>query len=202
MRRTLVTLGMLALASWGAVGCGDTAGITNVQLGFTIAEGLLLLSDTDPTLGTVVFASNPRNCKAFQAGATFNQILLSDFLTFTLQAQDTNTHVTNGQLIGALPLTAGTYNIEMGYTQGPGLFATSIELETDPLCNFSETGANSGTVTVQPFNPDAGASSTASATVVFGLNQFMPAFPLTTCILPSDAGTLDAGSCLVPGTLI
>ncbi len=198
MRRTLVTLGVLALVSTGVVACDDSPGITVAPLGFTIAEGLLLLQDNDPTLGTVVFASNAGNCQAFQAGAAFHQILLSDFLTFNLQSQDA-TCCSNG---GFLPLTAGTYNVETGFNPGAGLFATSTEIETDAECNFTPTGANSGTIVVQPFSTDAGGTSNGSFSVVFGIDEFNGGFGLTTCIIPADAGSLDAGTCLIPGKLL
>jgi hypothetical protein len=197
MRRTLVTLGMVALVATGVVACDDTPGIMVTPLGFTVAEGLLLLSETDPTVGTVVLASNTGNCKAFQAGAFFSQILLSDFLTFSLQAQDATCCSTDA---GFLPLTAGTYTIVTSAVNGAGLYATSTEFETDAQCNYSPTGANSGTVTVQPFNVSAASNATYS--VVFGLDEFNGGFGLSTCVVPADAGQLDAGTCLIPGTLL
>jgi hypothetical protein len=197
MRRTLGMLGMLAVVSAGVVACDDTQGITTIPLGFTIAEGLLLVTASDPTAGTVVFAANAGNCPAFQAGAQFNQILLSDFLTFGLAVQDGSGN--------ALPLTAGTYNISPPpLPAGAGLFSFSTEYETTAECAYSPTGANSGTITVQPFDPSANGGSNGSFSVVFGYDQFNGGFGLSTCVLPTPVPVLGADggpTCLYPGTL-
>ncbi|MGO8971423.1 MAG: hypothetical protein ACLQDQ_17850 [Myxococcaceae bacterium] len=195
MRRTLGTVATLALLSVGVISCG-TQGITNTQLGFEITEGLLLLSAADTTEGTVVLASNSGNCPAFQAGAGFTQILSSDFLTFYLASLSPE--------LGLLPLTAGSYTINMPSANGPqdaGLYATSVEYETDVACDFTATGGNSGTITVQPFPLDAGAASVATYSVVFGNDQFTGSYPLVTCVIPATAPPiLDGGvACLAPG---
>jgi hypothetical protein len=195
MRSALLGLGMLALSSVGVVACSDAPSITTTPLGYTIQEGLMVLSENDPTIGTVIFAANTGNCKLFQAGATPTQILLSDFLTFSLGVQDSNQ--------GSLPLTSGTYNIIIPpLPTAAGLYATSTEYETDAECDYSPTGANSGTITLQPFDPDAGSGSNASFAVVFGYDQFVGGYGLTTCVIPAGTPALDAGTCLLPGTLL
>ena len=195
MRRTLGTLGallVLGLASAGAVACDSSPGIMDTTLGFTINEGLLVLLEGDSTLGKVVLASNTGNCTLFQTGAGPNQIFLSDFLTFDLEAVSVN---------GLLPLTAGTYTI-LGPGQAPttpGLYADSIEIETNAACGPTNTGANSGSLTLQPFSPDAGGVSDVSYSVVFGYNRFSGAYPVLSCIVPATATIPDAGTCLIPG---
>jgi hypothetical protein len=195
MGRTLGTLGALALtlACAGLAACGNGEGVTLTPLGFTIVEGLLVTNENDATAAQVILASNPGNCPFFQTGVGPWQIAESDFLTFTLQAQDA--HTTAGG--GFLPLTAGTYNIVMQFTAGAGLFASSTEYETDGNCNYPATGANSGTLTIDPFNSDAGATSGSSYSVVFGLNEFEGSFALTTCVVPATA-VYDAGTCATP----
>lgn len=191
MRSVLLSLGMLTLVSLGVSACDDTPSVSTVPLGWTIQEGLLVLLDGDPTTGSVIFAANPGNCQLFQQGATPIQIRFSDFLTFNLGAQDANDD--------SLPLTAGTYNIFT--TQLPtaaGLYATSTEYETDAECNYTPTGANSGTITVDPFAPDAGTGSNGNFSVVFGTDQFVGGYGLTTCVVGAHTPVLDAGTCLLP----
>ncbi|MGO9831393.1 MAG: hypothetical protein ACLPJH_14740 [Myxococcaceae bacterium] len=195
MRRTLGMAVTLVLLGVVVVSCGSQT-ITNTPLGFEITEGLLLLSAADPTEGTVVLASNSGNCPAFQAGAGFTQILSSDFLTFALESLSPQ--------LGLLPLSAGTYTINIPSGTGPqdaGLYATSTEYETDEACDFTATGGNSGTIGVQPFPLDAGAGSVATYSVVFGNDLFTGSYPLVTCVIPASAPPiLDGGvACLVPG---
>jgi len=194
MRRTLGTVGALALLTGGVVACSSQS-ISDAQLGFNVVESLLLVSDSDPTVGTVVLGSTRGNCPLFQEGASFVQIGSSAFLTFALEALQPD--------FDAGPLTAGTYTIIIpGPTLPPdaGLYATSTEYETTDVCAYSPTGANSGTLTIQPFTRDAGGDSVATYTVVFGLSRFNGTYPLATCVIPASAPAfLDAGTCLLPG---
>jgi len=134
-------------------------------------------------------ASTQDNCPAFQAGLGFNQVSSSDFLTFALQINSAD---------GYLPLTEGTYTIVMAAPSSAGLYSTSTEYETGPGCSVAITGANSGTVTVQPFSTDGG-TSTVNYQVVFGLSRFSGGYPLIDCVIPADATQADAGTCLPPG---
>lgn len=193
MRRTLGAVGALALLAVGVVACSSPS-VSDAQLGFTVTEGLLLVSAADPTVGTVILSSTAGNCRAFQEGAAFSQIVPSDFLTFALESLAPD--------LSLLPLSAGTYAIEIPSPTGPldaGLYAASTEYETTSCDTLSATGANSGDLTLDPFNTDGGAGSTATFTVIFGYNRFRGAYPLTTCVVPVDGGTIDAGACLPPG---
>jgi hypothetical protein len=191
MRRTLGLLGALGLVSAGVFACDQSTQIQTVPLGFTIGEGLLEVQENDPTTGAVILSSTSGNCSTYQQGFGVKNILGTQALVFTLQVQD--------NAGGYLPLTAGTYNVEMGYNAGAGNFALATEIQTTLICSATQTGANSGTVTVQPFNPDAGATSVVSYTIVFGNSQFVGSFPLNTCIIPATAPEPDAGACNLPG---
>ncbi len=191
MRRTLGAVGMAALLGVGVIACGQSSALTNVPLGFDVAEGLLLVSSTTNTEATVVLASAAGLCPEFQKGVDFVQFGGADFLVFDLTVL--------GPYGGALPLTAGTYTIVIPSlipTNTQGLYAAAYEYETDDACNYSPTGANSGTVTVQPFSSDAGATSQATFTVVFGTAQITQSNSLTTCVLPGVPEP-DAGTCIV-----
>jgi hypothetical protein len=191
MRSVLLSLGMLTLVSVGVSACDDTPGIMTVPLGWSIQEGLLVLLEGDPTTGSVIYAANPGNCQLFQQGASPIQIRFSDFLVFNLGAQ--------GSTDDSLPLTAGTYNIFMTtLPTAAGLYAQSTEFETDAECDYTPTGANSGTITVDPFVPDAGSGSNASFSVVFGTDQFVGGYGLTTCVIGAQTPVLDGGTCLLP----
>jgi hypothetical protein len=194
MRRTLGLLGVLGLASVGVVACNETPGISNVQLGFTIVEGILEVQEGDPTTGAIILSSTGGNCPAYQRGLSVRNILLTDALVTAIQNQ---TILPDGG-VGFLPLTAGTYNIEEGLVDSAGLYAATKEFETTGNCAVTPTGANSGTVTLQPFNPSSGGISTVSYSFVFGLDQFTGAAPLNTCIIPADATGPDAGTCELP----
>lgn len=191
MGRTLGLLGVLSVVSAAVIACNQSPSITNTTLGFNIAESLLVVLEGDPTLGTVILSSTAGNCSSYQAGLNPDNILSSDFLTFSLQVQDS--------VGGYLPLTAGTYNIVMAAQPGAGNYASSTEYETNIGCRTTATGANSGTVTVQPFNPDAGATSVVQYSVVFGYDRFIGAYSLSTCLVPSTAKAPDAGTCIPPG---
>jgi hypothetical protein len=197
MRGTLVAVASLALAGLGVGACSSdaTGPIQITPLGFDIVEALLLVDDSDATVGHVLLESTAGNCHAFQQGVAPSQILENDVLDFTLQAQDANTTATGG----FLPLTAGTYNIVMQFTAGAGLFAAVQEYEANGGCGVSPTGANSGSIDVNPFNPDAGGTSTVSYSAVFGLNEFTGNFALTTCVVPGSP-PYDAGTCIPPGS--
>ena len=194
MRRTLAPLLGLGLVGVVGISCGQSEGIITVPLGFSITEGLLELSEADPTVGTVILAEYNGNCPAFQAGLDFTQIASSDFLTFNLQINGPDGGYEDG---GYLPLTAGTYEIVMSSPATAGMYAASVEYETQNGCaSGSITGANSGTVTVDPFNHSGASDVTWS--VVFGLNRFVGSYALQTCVVPAGVGT-DAGVCLPPG---
>jgi hypothetical protein len=192
MRRMLAVLAVLAVVTAGVIGCSSTPQITDTALGFAIVEGLLILKEDDATLGTALVSSTGGNCSSFQQGLNPANILGTDFLTFNLQVQDP---------VGAyLPLTAGTYTIVMAPQPGAGNFAGSIEYETMGDCALTATGGNSGTVTVQPFAVDAGATSTVTYSVVFAYSRFKGSYPLTTCVVPATATAPDAGVCVLPGS--
>jgi hypothetical protein len=179
------------LVGAGLVACDQTPQVTDVPLGFNITEGLLVLSDADPTLGTVILSSTAGNCPSFQAGMNPQNIALSDMLTFNLQVQNA---------VGSyLPLTAGTYDIVMSVQPGAGNYASCTEFETTHVCVATPTGGNSGTVTLQSFSPDAGGASLVEYVVVFGYSRFSGGYALTTCLVPSTAMAPDAGTCVLPG---
>lgn len=192
MRGTLgLLLGALTLVGVGVVACGATLQVTDVPLGFDINEGLLVLSASDPTLGTVILSDTAGNCPSFQMGLNPQNIAGTQMLTFSLQVQD---------VVGAyLPLTAGNYNIVMSAQPGAGNYASCTEYQTSLTCVSTPTGGNNGTLTLQPFAPDAGGGSVVQYAVVFGYSRFSGAFPLTTCLVPSTATVPDAGVCVLPG---
>ena len=189
--KILATLGALALL--GSASCSPAPTITDATLGFTIVEGLLLLDSSRPTIGTVVLAGTGGTCILLQKGYSFTQIASSDFLTFYLESVGPN--------LGFLPLTAGTYAVQIPSDTGAtsaGMYAAANEWETDGACNEIPTGANSGSVTIEPFSLDAGESSSVNYTVVFGTARFTGAYGLTTCIQPAGTQAVDAGSCTPP----
>jgi hypothetical protein len=188
MRGTL--LGVLTLVSVGVFACGSS-GVTNIPLGFPIVEGLLELQASDPTTGAIILSSTGGNCPAFQRGLSVRNILLTDALVTAIQVQD----ILPDAGVGFLPLTAGTYTIEQGLVDSAGLYAFTVEYETTATCAVTPTGANSGSVTLQPFNPSAGGTSTVSYSFVFGFDEFTGAVPLNTCIIPASATIPDAGTC-------
>jgi hypothetical protein len=188
MRGTL--LGVLTLVSVGVFACGSS-GVTTVPLGFTIVEGLIELQENDPTIGAIILSSTGGNCPAFQRGLSVRNILLTDALVTAIQVQD----ILPDGGVGFLPLTAGTYTIEQGLVHSAGLYAATVEFETNAACAVTPTGANSGSVTLQPFNPTPAGASTVSYDFVFGFDEFTGAFPLKTCIIPASATTPDAGTC-------
>lgn len=195
MRRTLGTMVVALLLGAGVFACSNPS-VQDVPLGFVVTEGLLLLGQTDTTVGTVVLSSTAGNCRAFQAGANFEQIAGSDFLTFQLESLAPD--------LSLLPLGPGDYTILIPSVTGPqdaGLYAASVEYETNLGCDQSiVTGANSGTLTLNPFAVDAGGTSDVTFTAIFGYNRIKGAYSLNTCIIPGDAGSaLDAGTCLLPG---
>jgi hypothetical protein len=192
MRRTLGLLWVLGAVGVGVVACGGSPQFQVVPLGFTIAESLINISATDPRLASVILTSTSGNCPLYQQGLNVTNLLLTDALVFSLQVQDASG--------GYLPVAGGTYNVEMAYVPGAGNYAFVAETETTPDCTSTPTGANSGTVTLQPFNPDAGGTSDVSYSIVFGYDQFNGAFPLTTCLIPATATVPDAGTCSLPGS--
>ncbi len=187
MRRTVALLGVLGLVT---IGCNDAAQIQDVPLGFTIVEGLLNVSAKDPTLGSVILSSTGGNCPSYQRGLNVTNILLTDVLVFNLGVQDAAGNF--------LPLTGGTYNVEMHYVAQAGNYALATEYEMDAVCDVTPTGANSGTITIQPFDIDAGATSTVTYSLVFGYDRFTGASPLITCVIPESASVPDAGTCELP----
>jgi len=193
MRRTLGTVGALALMTAGVVACGSPS-ISDANLGFTIVEGLLLVDPAVPEAAQVILASTSGNCHVLQQGAVVTQIGGTDFLTFELESLDSQ--------LNLLPIDAGSYTITLPSATGPtsaGLYALSVEYETDLACNASQTGAASGTVTVEPFHANPGGTSDVTYSVVFGYSRFKGSYPLSTCVTSIDAGdTLDAGTCLPP----
>ena len=193
MRRTVGTAGALVLLGVGIISCGASTSITDATFGWTAAEGLMLLSASDPTVGTVVLASNMGNCGYLQAGVDVTQIANTDFLTFQLESVGPN--------LGFLPLSAGTYTITIpngtGATQA-GLYGISTEYETGGNCSYTPTGANSGTLLLDPFNHDGG-TSVANWTLIFGSNRFEGSNNLTACIVPANTPPADAGTCKPPG---
>jgi hypothetical protein len=191
MRRTLGLCGVLGLVSAGVFACNSSPQIHDVPLGFNIVEGLLNVSSADPRLGSVILSSTGGNCRSYQQGLNAYNIALTDVLVFNLGVQDATG--------GFLPLTAGTYNVEMAYVPTAGNYAFATEYEMDAVCDVTPTGANSGTITLQPFNTDAGGASTVSYSLVFGYDRFTGAFPLTTCLIPASATVPDAGACYLPG---
>ena len=193
MRRMLGLLVVPALVSLGVVACDESPQITDTPLGFTISEGLLILLDGDPTLGSVILSSSTGNCKSFQMGLNPQNILLSDFLTFNLQVQDPDG--------GYLPIAEGVYTIVEAAQPGSGNYAACVEYETSASCAYSPTGANSGTLTLQPFAPDDGGTSDVTYSVVFGYSRFSGAYNLTTCRVPADVTEPDAGTCAPPGAI-
>jgi len=193
MRGTLGLLAVLALGSLGVFACGST-GVTEVQLGFNIVEGILEIPENDPTTGTIILSNTGGNCPAYQRGLSVRNILLTDALVTAVQVQN----ILPDGGVGFLPLTEGTYTIEQGLIESAGQYAFTVEYETSARCVVTPTGANGGTVTLDPFNPAAGATSTLTYSFIFGLDEFSGAYPLSTCIIPSTAAIPDAGTCELP----
>jgi hypothetical protein len=190
MRRSVGLLGVLGLVGVALVACNSSPQIQNVPLGFTIVEGLLNISEADPSLASVILSSTAGNCPAYQTGLSVTNISQTDSLVFSLNVQDGDG--------GFLPVTGGTYSVVMSYVAGAGLYTAVTEYETSFTCTATPTGFNSGTMTLQPFNPDAGGTSDVSYSIVFVYDQFTGAFPLTTCIIPPTAVVPDAGACYLP----
>ena len=191
MRRTLGLFGVLGLTCAGVFACDASPSISDTQLGFTIVEGVLQVQENDPTTASIVLSSTAGNCPTYQLGASVRNILLTDALVFVLQAAGTSS---DG---GYNPVTAGTYNVEMGFVADAGNIALVTEYETTAICQVTPTGANSGTITVQPYNPGAGGNSTVSYSIVFGYSRFNGASPLSTCVIPASVTPPDAG-CFLP----
>jgi hypothetical protein len=192
MRRTLGLFGVLGLTCAGVFACDSSPSISDAQLGFTIVEGILQVQENDPTAAAIILSSTGGNCPTYQLGASVRNILLTDALVFVLQTAGTSS---DG---GYNPITAGTYNVEMGFVADAGNLALVTEYETTPICQVTPTGANSGTVTVDSYNPAAGGNSTVSYSIVFGYTRFTGASPLSTCVIPASATPPDAGTCFLP----
>ena|SRR5208283_5720271 len=194
MRRTVGTAGALALLMVGIAACGSDQSIIDSQFGWTVSEGLLLVTESDPTVGTVLLASTVGNCDYLSQGIPWTDIASTAFLAFQLESV--------GPTLGFLPLSAGTYTITVPSSTGatqPGLYGIANEYETGGDCTFTPTGANSGTLTLNPFVPDGGVSA-ANWTLIFGVNRFQGANDLTTCTVPATTPPgFDAGTCVPPG---
>lgn len=188
MRRSLGLLGVLGLVGVAMVACSQSPQLQTIPLGFTIVEGLINISETDPSLASVILSSTGGNCPAYQTGLSVTNISQTDSLVFSLQVQ-------NGDG-GFLPVTGGSYAVEMSYVPAAGNYAFVTEYETSIICQSTPTGSNSGTVTLDPFDPGHG--SDVSYTIVFGYDQFVGAFPLATCLIPPTATVPDAGACYLP----
>jgi hypothetical protein len=189
MRRSLGLLGVIGLVGFGVFACDQGPQVQTVPLGFTIVEGLINISQTDPTLASVILSSTAGNCPAYQTGLNVTNISQTDSLVFSLQVQDGDG--------GFLPIVAGDYTVEMNAIPDAGTYAFVTEYETSIICQVTPTGSNSGTVTLNPFDP--GHASDVSYSVVFGYDQFVGQFPLTTCLIPPTATVPDAGVCYLPG---
>jgi hypothetical protein len=192
MRRTLGLCGVLGVVCAAFFACDSGPSISDTQLGFTIVEGILQVQEDDPTTAAIVLSSTGGNCSTYQLGASVRNILLTDALVFVLQAGGTSS---DG---GYNPVTAGTYNVETGFVPDAGNIALVTEYETTAICQVTPTGANSGTITVQPYNPDAGGNSTVTYSIVFGYDRFNGAVPLSTCVIPASVKPPDAGTCFLP----
>jgi hypothetical protein len=190
MRRSVSLLGVLGLVGVGVFACDQSPQIQTVPLGFTIVEGLLNTSQTDPTLASVILTSTAGNCPSYQLGLNVTNIAQTAALVFHLEVHDGDG--------GFLPVTGGQYTVETNFTTAAGNFSYVTETETSLICGSTPTGSNSGTVTLDPFHPDAGETSDVSYSIVFGYNQFVGAFPLTTCLIPPTATVPDAGACYLP----
>ena len=179
------------LASVVFLACGGS-GTPNGSLSFSIAEGLLVLVDTDPTLGEVVLASGTGNCPYLQQNYSPDQIGNTGFLYFPLTLVNTYAQ--------PQPLTTGTYNVidpSMGYDGGAGFYTLALVLQTDSACNYTGVAGTGGSVTVSPFNVDGGTSDVSYNIIVSG-NRVTGAYPLISCVLSAGLSPPDAG-CIIPG---
>jgi hypothetical protein len=196
MRRASWILGMLAAASAALFACSTD--ITPGTLGFTVAEGLLVLYPEDSTAGYALLSSGTGTCASLQAGNTVvpaADVAGLSYLYMPLGNFDANSNL--------LTLSAGTYNVAdpNGTFSVPSLVAYAAAIQTDDACDPVEQDATSGTVTVSPFDTADGGSSSLTFSAVFGTTQVSGSYPLTTCLVTLDAGIGNdtCVQCIFPG---
>ncbi len=182
------TLGLFALASAGLFAC--SSGTTpSGSLSFQVAESLLVLDPNDPAYAYALLSNGTGNCAALQAGVQLEQIggtnynyLDVDFIS--VDAAGDYAAVTAGSYSMIDPNTGTTPSF-------PALFGYSSVVSSDPSCNPSGDNAQSGTVTLSPFNSADGGLSTMSYSAVYDGTQLSGTSTLPTCLIDS---TLDAGA--------
>jgi hypothetical protein len=210
MRSVWWMLGMLAVTSAGLSACSSDS-IANGTLGFTVAESLLVLYPEDPTFGVALLSEGTGTCAALQSGVTMGitpsagaaEVAGLEYLYIPIEQVDVNNN--------ALPLAAATYTVfdpTVG-TSPPGFFALVAAIVTDDACDPIEEDANSGTLTISPFDTTDGGSSSLNYSAVFGgTTQVSGTYTLTTCLVSLDAGVApgtcvqcvpvgDAGACAI-----
>ena len=192
MRRAGWMLAALAVVGSGLFACSSST-VTQGELGFTVAESLLVLYPENAADGYVLLSAATGTCAALQTGASVvvnAEVANLDYLAILLGAYDANGD--------PLPLSAATYTVVDPSTGGtpPGLFALVAGLSTDAACDPTEQDASTGSVTLSPLDTTDGGSSSLNFSAVFGgTTQLTGTYPLTTCLVSLDAGVAP-GTCL------
>jgi hypothetical protein len=194
MRGARWLLAALGVASVGGVVACSSDSVSNGSLGFSVAESLLVLFPEDPTSGYALLSSGTGTCAALQTGVTVAgdaEIASLGYLLVPLaQVDASNT---------PLPLAATTYTIvdpANPTASPPGAFAVVAAVSTDLSCDPTEDDANSGTVTISPFDTTDGGSSPFNFSAIFDqTTRVTGSYTLSTCLVSLDAG-VPAGTCV------